>query len=90
MRLNIFQAHHSILIDLGELCSPFRYSYPEGCINSVVLNTKDEYSENNRSNSNENSSFESDQDVPNETLNNTDDDISIDIRNLTRPLCIYR
>ena len=26
-------------IDLGELCSPFRYSYPPGCVNSVILNT---------------------------------------------------
>lgn len=78
------------MIGLGELCSPFRYSYPDGCINSVVLNTKGEKRETNGSHSNGNSTFEKYQDAHNATLNSTEDDINIDIRNLTRPLCIYR
>ena len=90
-RFAIYLRHNAICsIDLGELCTPFRYSYPPGCINSLVLNTNDEKSEKNHNSSQEHSAFENKQDLDNGTSSNTDDDININISNLTMPLCIYR
>ena len=76
-------------IDLGELCSPFRYSYPPGCINSVILNANDANVQSNKSNEEDNRKM-SEEELNKPSSNDTNDDLTIDIRNLTMPLCIYR
>ena len=77
-----------ITIDLGELCSPFRYSYPSGCINSVILNGRDVSNKNNSKNENEQLIMS--EEMLNEAFNSTDNIINISRVNLTQPLCIYR
>ena len=76
------------MIDLGELCSPFRYSYPSGCINSVILNARNVYDKNDDTKDNEQLSMP--EEILNEAFNSTDDIINISRINLTQPLCIYR
>ena len=74
-------------IDLGELCSPFRYSYLSGCINSVILNTNDV--QNNKSNE-EHPRQLSEEELNEPSSNDTNNTLNIDIGNLTMPLCIHR
>ena len=76
------------MIDLGELCSPFRYSYPSGCINSVILNAKNVNIKNDSTK--ENKQVTMPEGTLNKAINSTDDIINISRGNLTQPLCIYR
>ena len=76
------------MIDLGELCSPFRYSYPSGCINSVILNANNVNNKNDSTKENEQLTMPAE--ILNEAINNTDDIMNISRVNLTQPLCIYR
>ena len=80
---------YNITIDLGELCSPFRYSYPPGCINSVILNTNDANVQNNKSNE-EDTRQMSEEELNEPSSNDTNNSMNIDVGNLTMPLCIYR
>ena len=76
------------MIDLGELCSPFRYSYPSECINSVILNAKNVNNKNDSTKENEQLTMS--EETLNEAINSTDDIINISRGNLSQPLCIYR
>jgi hypothetical protein len=87
----IYTLKYSFELDLGELCTPYRYSFPPGCINTVILKElekKGNISGDSASNGTTLELLQNLSDVSNKTKD--EDDLNINSSNLTKPFCIYR
>ena len=73
-------------LDLGGLCSPYRYSFPPDCVNVVMLNPRGQEPNDNETIATP-SSIQSTTEPT--TINDTEN-LNIRAADLTRPLCIYR
>ena len=81
------------MTDLGELCAPYRYSFPPNCINTIILekgNEKGSVSQNRLHNQKKSQTSHPDYSYASVDDEKDDKEMLINSSDLWKPFCIYR
>ena len=81
------------MTDLGELCAPYRYSFPPNCINTIILekgNEKGSVSQNRLHNQKKSHTSHPEYSYASVDDEKDDKEMLINSSDLWKPFCIYR
>ena len=81
------------MTDLGELCAPYRYSFPPNCINTIILkkdNEKGSVSQNRLHKQKKSQKSQPEYSYASVDDQKDDKEILINSSDLWKPFCIYR